>query len=293
MKQEKYLPVVMIIADGFGEGKPGKGNAIDQAKTPYLDSLRKGYFFAALEADPKKLGLEGLEVLDSKSGHMILGSGQVPKNGSDGELLEGGAVDVCLGSVISQKGMGQLRVAEVEKYGHVTKFFDCEHEEAFENEDYALIIPDFETAHYQKKPEMNAAEVSRRVLREISTGKYAFVVINFGNADVVGHHREIDETIEAVEAIDRNIAEIVPVVIDLFGAAIITSDHGMVEEKKPSGKETHNHTKSPVPFYLVGEGFEKKEYPKEGKGSMLDVAPTVLTLLGQPVPAEMKGKSLV
>jgi len=285
VKHEKYLPVVVIILDGFGEGREAKGNAITEARTPFLDEMREKYYFAALDADPKKLGIADLDALDSRTGHMILGAGRSENADVSPES--------CVGGVVSKAGLGQLRAAEVEKYGHVTKFFNCENAGSFKGESFALIIPDYETAHYDKTPEMNSAEVTRRLLREVSTGKYAFVVVNFGNADIVGHNRDFEQTVEAVEVIDRNLAEIVPVVTDLFGATIITSDHGMIEEKKVGGKETHNHTNNPVPFYLIGDGFEKDVVKGERKGSMYDVAPTILHLLNIKQPKEMVGKSVV
>ncbi len=194
------------------------------------------------------------------------------------------------GEVISGRGLKQLRIAETEKYAHVTFFFSGGREEPFDGEDRCL-IPSPKVATYDLKPEMSAYELTDELVKRINSGKYDVIVVNYANLDMVGHTGVWEAAVRAAEAVDECIGMVVEAVKHQGGKAIITADHGNAEEMMEDGHPKTAHTTNPVPFILIGEGG--KEDIKLERGNLGDIAPTMLDLLGVEKPDEMTGKSLI
>lgn len=193
-----------------------------------------------------------------------------------------------LGEVLSKNGLKQLRIAETEKYAHVTYFFNGGEEASFEGEDRVLIPSPRDVATYDLKPEMSAFIVTDEVIKRLDNSEYDFILLNFANPDMVGHTGKMDAAIKACEAIDACLEKIEKKVKALEGTAIITADHGNCEKMMDMG-ETHTaHTLNPVPFILLKKGLKLRD-----KGILADVAPTVLALMKIPKPDEMTGESLI
>lgn len=196
-----------------------------------------------------------------------------------------------LGEVISKAGMKQLRIAETEKYAHVTFFFNGGVEEPNLNEE-RILIPSPKVATYNLKPEMSAYEVTEEVVKHIRSKEYDFILINYANPDMVGHTGHLEATIKAIEAVDECLGEIYRSVKQVQGSLIITADHGnaeaMVDIK--TGKIITAHSANPVPLILIDENLKNVSLRK---GSLQDIAPTVLYLIGLQKPAEMTGENLI
>ena|ERR1051326_2129532 len=198
-------------------------------------------------------------------------------------------VDNPLGEVVAQAGMRQLRIAETEKYAHVTYFFNGGREVAFEHEDRAL-IPSPKVATYDLQPAMSADGITDELLRRLSNG-YDLVVLNFANADMVGHTGDLSATIQALEVVDECIGRIVERVRQMGGVTLITADHGNAEQMiDDDGGPLTAHTTNPVHLILVDD--DRRDAHLED-GIFADVAPTILGLLGLKAPAEMTGHSLL
>ncbi len=193
------------------------------------------------------------------------------------------------GEYISRNGLKQLRIAETEKYAHVTFFFNGGVETMYEGEDRAL-IPSPKVATYDLKPEMSAYEVTEEVLKRIDSRQYDVIVLNFANCDMVGHTGVLDAAKSAVEAIDSCLGRIIKAVQAQDGIALITADHGNAEQMidYESGGPFTAHTTNVVPLIGIGLGDRKL---KEGR--LADLAPTMLELLGLEKPAEMTGESVI
>ena len=192
------------------------------------------------------------------------------------------------GAYISEKGLTQLRIAETEKYAHVTFFFNGGVEAPYPGEDRAL-IPSPKVATYDLKPEMSAYEVTDEALARLDSGKYDVMILNYANCDMVGHTGVFDAAVKAVEAVDTCVGKLVDKILSMGGKALITADHGNADQMyEADGSPFTAHTTNPVPFVAVGV---------EGKlrdgGRLADIAPTMLQLLGLPQPEEMDGKSLL
>jgi len=196
-----------------------------------------------------------------------------------------------LGEVVSRAGLRQLRVAETEKYAHVTFFFNGGREVPSPGEE-RLLIPSPKVATYDRKPEMSAFEVTDAVVEKIREGAYDLIVLNYANSDMVGHTGIFDAAVRAVEAVDECVGRVVAEVLARGGAVLLTADHGNAEKMEDPGTGQHHtaHTTNPVPFVLIMEGEEVK---LRDDGILADVAPTVLDLLGLPAPAAMTGRSLI
>ncbi len=192
------------------------------------------------------------------------------------------------GEYISNKGLTQLRIAETEKYAHVTFFFNGGVETVYPGEDRCLINSP-KVATYDLKPEMSAYEVTENVLERISTGKYDVIILNFANCDMVGHTGVFDAAKAAVEAVDACAGKVVDAIVAQGGVALITADHGNADQMyEADGSPFTAHTTYPVPFCVVN-------YPctlREG-GRLADISPTMLKILGLEQPAEMDGQSLI
>lgn len=193
-----------------------------------------------------------------------------------------------LGEVVSAAGKTQLRIAETEKYPHVTYFFNGGIERAFPGED-RKIVPSPKVATYDLEPEMSAPEVTDEVLARI--GNYDLIILNFANPDMVGHTGVVNAGVKAVETIDECVARIVPAVLALGGACLITADHGNCElMRNPDGSPNTAHTTNLVHCLYVAENAERFHVDD---GILADVAPTLLFLLGLPQPREMTGRNLL
>lgn len=199
-------------------------------------------------------------------------------------------LDNIFGEIISRQGLRQLRIAETEKYAHVTYFFNGGEEKAFPGEDRHLVPSPREVATYDKKPEMSAYEVARKAVSFIESGKYDLVVINFANLDMVGHTGVIAAAIAAGEAVDQCVEKVVFAAQNAGGAICVTADHGNAEHMKDeNGQIFTAHSMNPVPFILVSDRQNIKLRP----GVLGDIAPTMLELMGIDKPAEMTCASLM
>ncbi|ADU31758.1 2,3-bisphosphoglycerate-independent phosphoglycerate mutase [Evansella cellulosilytica] len=197
-------------------------------------------------------------------------------------------LDNTMGEVISKAGLNQLRIAETEKYPHVTFFFSGGREEEFPGEERVLIDSP-KVATYDLKPEMSAYEVTEALLDEINKDKHDVIVLNFANPDMVGHSGMLEPTVKAIEAVDECLGKIVDLIIEKGGKAVITADHGNADVlETEEGTPMTAHTTNPVPVIVTDKNVELRE-----DGILGDLAPTVLELTGVEQPVEMTGKSLI
>ena len=196
------------------------------------------------------------------------------------------------GEAVSAAGLRQLRIAETEKYAHVTYFFNGGEERVFPGEERCL-VPSPRVATYDLNPEMSAPEVTAEVLRRLRERRDQVVILNYANADMVGHTGRFDPTVEACRVIDRSVEAVVTETLRLGGHAVVTADHGNAEEMidPRTGGPVTAHTLNPVPVHVAGAGLEGRSL-RQG-GLLADVAPTMLGLLGLEVPDEMEGRSLL
>ncbi len=201
------------------------------------------------------------------------------------------AMTDLLGDVISRHGLRQLRIAETEKYAHVTYFFNGGVEMSFPREERCLIPSPREISTYDLKPEMSAYRVTDEVISRIKSGSYDLIVLNFANMDMVGHTGILDAAVKACEAVDACLKDIIAEVVAVGGIAMITADHGNAEMMtKESGEPFTAHTTNPVPLFLIDE-TRKQAALKPGK--LGDIAPTLLSLMGIDPPEGMTGESLL
>lgn len=194
-----------------------------------------------------------------------------------------------ISEVLSKNNMKQLRIAETEKYAHVTFFFNGGIEKSYPGEDREL-IPSPQIATYDLKPEMSAYEVTEALLKKVEEDKYDVIVLNFANCDMVGHTGFFDAAVQAVEAVDECLGKLVPAILDKGGQILLTADHGNSEKMiDVDGEPFTAHSTSPVPLVYIGgpTGMKMK------KGKLADIAPTMLTLLGIDIPQEMTGEVLL
>ncbi|MEL0169749.1 MAG: 2,3-bisphosphoglycerate-independent phosphoglycerate mutase [Pseudomonadaceae bacterium] len=195
-----------------------------------------------------------------------------------------------LGEYLAKQGKTQLRIAETEKYAHVTFFFSGGREEPFEGEE-RILIPSPQVATYDLQPQMSAPEVTDRIVEAIEQQRYDVIIVNYANGDMVGHTGVFDAAVAAVECLDSCIDRISTALAKVGGEALITADHGNVEQMSDehTGQAHTAHTCEPVPFVYVGP----RQVELRDGGILSDVAPTLLTLLGLPQPVEMTGRSIV
>jgi 2,3-bisphosphoglycerate-independent phosphoglycerate mutase len=197
-----------------------------------------------------------------------------------------------LGEILARAKLRQLRVAETEKYAHVTFFFNGGLEQPFPGEDRILVPSPRDVATYDQKPEMSALEVTDRLLAQLGKQAYDFVLVNYANPDMVGHTGVMAAAMKAVETVGACLARVTSQVVAKGGCVLITADHGNCEQMvDPQTGEPHTaHTTNPVPLWWVTRDPEGRRLRD---GSLADLAPTVLELLGLPVPKEMTGRSLL
>ena len=193
------------------------------------------------------------------------------------------------GEYISNRGLTQLRIAETEKYAHVTFFFNGGEEKQYPGED-RILVPSPKVETYDLKPEMSAIEVTDKVVEAINSRKYDCIILNYANPDMVGHTGNLDAAIKAIETIDECVGRVVEAVNSNEGILLITADHGNAEQMLDykTGEPHTAHTTNPVPLILVG-----KEEVKLKEGKLADLAPTMLKLMGLEKPDEMTGESII
>lgn len=196
-----------------------------------------------------------------------------------------------LGEVISRAGLAQLRIAETEKYAHVTYFFNGGDETVFPNEERLLIPSPRDVATYDRKPGMSAEEVASQACDRIRSGRFRFVVLNFANMDMVGHTGVVDAAVTACETVDACVKQVVEAVWETNGTAFITADHGNSEQMIAEDGSPHTaHTLNPVRFIVAGNRFKQA---RVRDGRLGDIAPTILKAMNLRQPDQMTGKSLI
>ncbi|HKJ07875.1 MAG TPA: alkaline phosphatase family protein, partial [Gammaproteobacteria bacterium] len=193
------------------------------------------------------------------------------------------------GQYMANLGLHQLRLAETEKYAHVTFFFNGGREEPFEGED-RILVPSPLVATYDLKPQMSAPEVTDRLVEAIGSGRYDVIICNYANPDMVGHTGNFDAAVAAIETIDRCLGRVQTALRQSGGEMLITADHGNAEQMRgqDTGQAHTAHTTNPVPLIYVGRPASLAT-----GGSLCDVAPTMLELMRLPKPHEMSGRSLL
>ena len=193
-----------------------------------------------------------------------------------------------LGEYLANLGLSQLRIAETEKYAHVTHFFDGDKDLELKNSK-KILIPSPKVATYDLKPEMSAEEVTDNLLAELDKDYLDFVVINYANGDMVGHTGVYEAAVKAVEFIDKCLKRVYDKVEEIGGTMIITADHGNCDVmKNEDGTVCTTHTTNPVPFYITKKDLKLKDH-----GKLADIAPTILTVMNLPIPVEINGESLI
>jgi 2,3-bisphosphoglycerate-independent phosphoglycerate mutase len=206
-----------------------------------------------------------------------------------------------LGEVLSQNNKKQIRIAETEKYAHVTYFFNGGAEEPFPGEERKL-VPSQIVTHFDEAPEMSAPQVTDAVLHALESNTYDFILVNYANPDMVGHTGNEKATITAVEATDKSLEKLVPAVLEKNGILLITADHGNAEEMLHaiSNELDTEHSSNPVPLWFVTStnhqeksGEQMMREQSEVNGLLSDIAPTILELMKLPKPPEMNGSSLL
>lgn len=237
-----------------------KGTAFER-KTGYLDPVY--VCFTVYDAE-----FEGLEIAFPKT-----------------------ALDNTLGEYLAKLGKKQLRIAETEKYAHVTFFFNGGVETPNEGEKRDLIASP-KVATYDLQPEMSAYLVTDKVLEELDGGEFDVVILNFANCDMVGHTGVIPAAVKAVGTVDECVKKVLDKILEMGGAALVTADHGNADKLlSEDGSPFTAHTTNPVPVILVSEKYKNAKLRTDGV--LADLAPTLLTVMGLPVPKEMTGKSLI
>lgn len=196
-----------------------------------------------------------------------------------------------LGEVMEQQGKKQLRIAETEKYAHVTFFFNGGREAVFDGED-RILVPSPKVATYDLQPEMSAPEVTEKLVKAIDDGSYDLIICNYANGDMVGHTGKMDAAIKAVEALDDALAKVTDAALRAGGEVLITADHGNAElmVDPESGGAVTSHTTFPVPLVYVTETHKNA---KLAEGRLADIAPTLLAMMGLQQPSEMTGHNLI
>jgi 2,3-bisphosphoglycerate-independent phosphoglycerate mutase len=239
--------------------------------------------------------------LDKMKGLLFVTMTEYDKNFPCLSAFKSVDVEMPLAKIISEAGMTQLHIAETEKYAHITYFLNGGQETPFEKEE-RILVPSLGVSSYGESPEMSAQKITETIIANLS--KYDFIAVNFANADIVGHTGNIEATAKAIEILDQCLGEILTKVLELNGALVITADHGNAEEKiyRLTGAKKTKHSINPVPFFLIAKDLKRKkprsekeieqEY-KQIKGTLTDIAPTILEWLGLKKPLTMTGKSLL
>ncbi len=268
------------IIDGGGSVEDGDGLIFFNFRADRAREITRAFTeekFNAFERE-RKLELEGFVCLTEYDETFDLPVAFPPESYAQ-----------ILGEVVASAGRKQLRIAETEKYAHVTFFFNGGVERPFAGEDRVLIPSPKEVATYDQKPEMSAGEVTRELLDRINAATYDLIVINYANCDMVGHTGNLEAAIKAVETVDSCVGQVVDGVLAVGGALLITADHGNCEQMRDASGGPHTaHTSNPV--VLISVAPDKARRVRDG--ILADLAPSLLELLELPLPAEMSGSSL-
>jgi len=281
---EFVKPLAVVDEAGQPVGTVGDGDGViffnfraDRARQITRAFTEKGFDGFARETVPDLAGYTTMTVYDETF--------EIPVAFSPVHL------EMILGEVISRNGLHQLRIAETEKYAHVTYFFNGGEETPFENEDRCLIPSPRDVATYDLKPEMSAPQVADEVIARLDSNKYDFIVLNFANMDMVGHSGVLQAAIKACETVDRCLDRILEKLLSQGGAALVTADHGNSEKMAgPDGKPYTAHTTNAVRLLLVDDS-RTKVHLREGR--LGDIAPTLLEMMGLDQPEQMTGRSLL
>ncbi|HID40017.1 MAG TPA: 2,3-bisphosphoglycerate-independent phosphoglycerate mutase, partial [Calditrichaeota bacterium] len=209
-----------------------------------------------------------------------------------GAMGSEGGMDHLLGEVISDAGLRQLRIAETQKFRHVTSFFNGKATTAYRNEEQVEIRSNIDPSAYASHPEMEAYRVTQELLHRLENNPYAFIVINYANGDMVGHTGDFNAAKRAVEVVDECVGKIVNRLLELDAHILITADHGNSEQMVDyeTGMVKTSHTTFPVELIYVARDANKRKLEEDGK--LADIAPTVLTLMNLPIPREMTAEAL-
>jgi 2,3-bisphosphoglycerate-independent phosphoglycerate mutase len=210
-----------------------------------------------------------------------------------GALDSGGGMENLLGEVISNAGLKQLRIAETQKFRHVTSFFNGKVTTPYNNEDQVDIPSRFDPATFASHPEMEAYKVTGELLSRLEDNPYRFIAVNFANGDMVGHTGDMDAATKAIEIVDECVGKVVDRLLELDAQILITADHGNSEQMidYQSGMTKTSHTLNPVELIYVANDSRGKTLLERGKLS--DIAPTILSLLGLDIPGEMTAQNLI
>jgi len=210
-----------------------------------------------------------------------------------GSMSSGGSMDKLLGEVVSNAGLRQLRIAETQKFRHVTSFFNGKSTTPYPNEDQVEVPSRFDPATFASHPEMDAYNVTDEVLKRLENNPYQFIVINYANGDMVGHTGDFEAARKAIEIVDENVGKVVNRLLELDAQILITADHGNSEQMidYETGMVKTSHTVNPVELIYVARDSQGKQLRERGK--LADIAPTVLALLGLDIPKEMTANLLI
>jgi 2,3-bisphosphoglycerate-independent phosphoglycerate mutase len=312
---ERVEKAYNAIVCGEGEAFPSANNAVEQSYAAGVhdefvlpavvasDTKVKdgdGFIFFNFRSDrareiTRALALDGFDGFERKQRPQLAGyvclteydaTFGLPIAFASTELVK------ILGGVLADAGLKQLRIAETEKYAHVTFFFNGGSEIPFPGEDRALIPSPKEVATYDQKPEMSAYLVTEELLNRLDQDLYDVVVLNFANCDMVGHTGILEAAIRAVETVDACVGKVVAKVLEKSGAVLVTADHGNAEQMiDENGEPFTAHTTNPVWLILVDDSRKGLKL-REG-GRLADIAPTMLKMLGLSQPQEMTGESLI
>lgn len=282
---EFVLPKVIIDHQGnpIGRVQPGDGVIFYNFRADRAREITRAFVDQEFEGFPRRGGYPGVHFVC-----MTQYDATIPAS----VVFPPQAHQKTLGEVLASSGLKQLRIAETEKYAHVTFFFNGGIEEPNPGEDRVL-IPSPKVATYDLQPEMSAHEITKRVISEICRDYYDVIILNYANPDMVGHTGVPDAAVDAVTVVDGCLKQVVDAVLERKGTALVTGDHGNAEMMlEKDSEEPHTaHTTNPVPFILVGERYRGVNL-KEG-GALEDIAPTILEILKIPKPSEMTGSSLI
>ena len=290
---DEYIKPVAIIKNGEPVGKVSDGDSIiffnfreDRAR-----EITKAFTSPEFNGftRPKKLDIVFVTMTEYERGLPVAVAFPPEK------------VKSTLGETLSVAGKTQLRLAETEKYAHVTYFFNGGNEKAWPGED-RILIPSPYTTHFDEVPEMSTPKITEKLIEILPEKKYDFILVNYANPDMVAHTGNEPATIEAVTSVDRTLSILLPKIFEAGGAVFITADHGNAEELKKmmTGEIDTEHSANPVPLWFLTPDNQREktaqtmvEEQNTVQGLLSDVAPTILDLMGIPKPAEMKGDSLL
>ncbi|HSG48843.1 MAG TPA: 2,3-bisphosphoglycerate-independent phosphoglycerate mutase, partial [Longimicrobiales bacterium] len=279
---DEFIPPVVISGAGERGIQDGDAVILFNFRADRMRQLVTALTVPGFDGFPVRPPFQGVTTLTQYEAHYPVKVAFPPKD-----------IDQTLGQVIAGRGLKQLRVAETEKYAHVTYFFNGGEETPNPGEDRAL-VPSPKVATYDLQPEMSAPGVAAEVIKGMESGDYRFILVNFANPDMVGHTGVIPAAVKAVETVDGLLGGILDRVDAAAGdwVALVTADHGNCEKMlTPEGKPHTAHTTEPVDFFVVDPSGRARL--TGGPGRLADVAPTVLACMGIPQPPEMTGTSLV